>query len=779
MGNRINKNNYNIHQYIGEQKGHLMKNTKKYGKMNLRKNLSLFIIFTILLIVAIFGSIAVFNTQFKQQLHQHVVDHLDEISSPSMLSFKMQIEEQADKVKLIASTISTDFTELGSKEQLEFLDTVVEFNHLENCYILLNDGTVYSNDPTIKANPELFESFKEGETIRIYNPIVIDKESLTSVIPFTAPIYMNGEVVGKLVYSYLCDNFSRIFNLEFLSTMGEIIMIDSQGNQLFGESSYFSDNENVISFINRYCTTEECIDLNSMTNSLTLRHKDLSDPLVISFYKLDINDWYMIATVPEKVASLAFSNIFTLQQAFNFSVSGFIIIYFIVIIFLFFETDKRYDSLTGLYTASKFKKVAKKILEKNKVDYVFIKLDVRNFKLVNRILGNDIGDLVLVTIANELRKVLTGSETACAREGKDSFIFMLPYTNSSDLMDLRSQFIKNFTNSMGKKFKYNIEFPVGQFVVKSDDPERYNIESILEKINFAHGVSKYETGEKVIVDYQEDLENTVILTKKIEAEMMTALENDEFELYLQPKVSTEDESICGAEALVRWVKDGKVYRYPDEFIPIFEANGFITKVDYCIFEKTVKFLNKVKKDEGVLIPISVNFSRLHLVNENFVSDLCKITEKYNIPNEYLEIEVTESIVSENLDIIAKVITELHDAKFRIAVDDFGTAYSSLSMLKSLCFDATKMDKGFFDDAGLKTRGKIVISNVMSMAKELDSVTVAEGIEEQQQVDMLKDVDCDMIQGYYYYKPMNVEDFEKALASHEENRNEEMKNDEKS
>ncbi|MPM67461.1 Phytochrome-like protein cph2 [bioreactor metagenome] len=207
----------------------------------------------------------------------------------------------------------------------------------------------------------------------------------------------------------------------------------------------------------------------------------------------------------------------------------------------------------------------------------------------------------------------------------------------------------------------------------------------------------------------------------------------------------------------------KIYK---DFIPILESNGYIVKTDMLMFEKSVKFLRNMIDNNLKPIRISVNFSRIHLANKHFVEELCKIADKYAVPHEYLEVELTESVLSDNVMKIQELISELHRNKFTLAIDDFGSGYSSLSLLKDIEVDVVKIDKEFFVQSKIPNRSKIVIENIITMSNDLNALTVAEGIEIGEQVEILRDLNCDMIQGYYFFRPMNADKIDLEIFNKE-------------
>lgn len=246
--------------------------------------------------------------------------------------------------------------------------------------------------------------------------------------------------------------------------------------------------------------------------------------------------------------------------------------------------------------------------------------------------------------------------------------------------------------------------------------------------------------------------------QQIEATMEEALKNKEFTVIYQPKTFTKNEKMSGAEALIRWYKDENIIP-PNKFIPLFEKNKFILKLDLYIFEQVCKNLAHWRKQYQYTPTVSINVSKEHFANENFIDEYVSICKKYEINPNGIDLEITESAtIDQGIDIL-KVLNKIKEKGFMISVDDFGTGYSSLSMLQTMPIDVIKIDKAFVDKADLKTDNNM-INYIMFMAKRLKVRTIVEGVETKEQMEYVRDIGCDIIQGYYYSKPITKEEFEK-------------------
>jgi EAL domain-containing protein (putative c-di-GMP-specific phosphodiesterase class I) len=259
--------------------------------------------------------------------------------------------------------------------------------------------------------------------------------------------------------------------------------------------------------------------------------------------------------------------------------------------------------------------------------------------------------------------------------------------------------------------------------------------------------------------YDEQYRNEMLKTTEIEQDMNEALSGKQFLMYLQPKYNLETGKICGAEVLARWKHPVKGLIQPNDFIPLFERNGFILKLDEYMWEEACKTLADWRAQGKTPVPLSVNISRYHIKNNDLVSVWKKLIRKYNIPTSDLTLEITETFFYDSSDLY-DVLQRLQNMGFKLEVDDFGAGYSSLNMIRQIPVDTIKIDKDFLDKKLSTDKGKIVISHTIAMAKDLKLSVVAEGVETQEHVDFLKSSSCDIAQGFYFAKPMPLEDFNK-------------------
>ena len=414
------------------------------------------------------------------------------------------------------------------------------------------------------------------------------------------------------------------------------------------------------------------------------------------------------------------------------------------------------DKLTGIANINLFQEKARALLDKHPhTKYGVCKFDIENFKLLNEIYGFDCGDRIIQCLAREIGDVSVPGTDTYARISGDDFIILKSYERIGDNIALLDESERKVRDAVAREFGCIIKLKFGIYRI---DDNAESISSILEKANYAHSFCKASPNLSKYI-YDETVKQNAIEEKKIEARMEDALRQRQFLLYLQPKYRLSDETLAGAEALVRWrgTHDDDIV-FPSSFIPLFEKNGFITKLDMYMLERTCELIRSWMDSGKTPVTISINFSRLHLLNPGFTREICATVDRFGVPRGYIEIELTESAMFDNEEAMFAVLESLHEEGFTLSMDDFGTGYSSLGLLKNLPVDVIKIDRSFFLNSRFKTRARAVIENVMQMAKRLEIHTVAEGVETQEHIDMLREMGCEIVQGYYYSRPVPADEF---------------------
>ena len=382
--------------------------------------------------------------------------------------------------------------------------------------------------------------------------------------------------------------------------------------------------------------------------------------------------------------------------------------------------------------------------------YALIQFDVAKFKMINEIYGEDFGDELLRFFIHEL-KTLCSKEQLYARLTADVFMILTPYETQQDILDFIDKLDYNLTGY--KDVAYTLYYGVCKVSDRNQKLRKYG-----DGAAFARQSIKGNAREHIAF-YRQDMKEKAKIRKYIEDYMEEALRNQEFLMYLQPKYSISRNELLGAEALVRWKTKEFGMIPPNEFIPIFEQNGFVISLDEYIWEQACKAIHKWKQNGQKVLPISVNMSRKHLIQSRYRQVLNGLIEKYQIDKRYLEIELTETVDEQS---VAEAMNCLKEEGYTLLMDDFGSGYSSLNTLKDTKFDVIKIDRFFLQNLIDSERGKKIVEHTIHMTKDIGLDMIAEGVETKEQAQFLCECGCDKAQGFYYAKPMPLTEFEKLL-----------------
>ncbi|MEG0597981.1 MAG: EAL domain-containing protein, partial [Oscillospiraceae bacterium] len=417
-----------------------------------------------------------------------------------------------------------------------------------------------------------------------------------------------------------------------------------------------------------------------------------------------------------------------------------------------------YDALTGIYNKTKFYDATRVMLDENRDEqFVFLRFDVDRFQLINSFFGAAEGDKLLIYIADHMAVDAQRCPKATyGRIESDVVAICVPYDR-----ELIEGMVRSSKETLAQfNLNYDIVPSIGLYVI--DDPtipieEMYNRATLAAKTCKGNYVEFYAY-------YTEQMSATLESEQEITNEMNSALKHGQFEIYLQPKYNIHTNLPCGAEALVRWMHPKKGMLSPDAFIPVFERNGFITKLDYYVWERACQLLHSWIARGITPYPISVNVSRVNIYNPNLAEMLLELVERYGLEPALLHLELTESAYTDNPAAMKKVMLQLQSHGFVILMDDFGSGYSSLAVLKDISVDILKIDMRFLSKTDIPGRGENIIASVIRMAKWLSIPVIAEGAETAQQVDFLRSVGCDFVQGYFYARPMPASEYEKLCSN---------------
>ncbi len=415
------------------------------------------------------------------------------------------------------------------------------------------------------------------------------------------------------------------------------------------------------------------------------------------------------------------------------------------------------DRDSGIPNSKAFRAFIEEVKENGILsDYAVIRANIKGCNTLNTIFGYQATTEIIAKYAKALNKLMYNDEI-CSRSGSDNFCLMV-----------KKSHLKNRLKSFAKipvNFFYGKEQTVYEITLRAGivmlDGSTDDIDTILARAETCIDVAKRRTDTDYVYYDIDTITREQHLTL-LESDMPQALADGEFIVYYQPKVRIDTRTLVGAEALIRWKRDGKVIS-PADFIPIAERTGLIMKLDMFVLEHTCAMIKQWQEDGKRIVPVSVNFSKIHLRFPPLAEKIMNVINHYGIEPHFLEVEFTETAYTDDFNAIKQAIIDLKSYGLMVSMDDFGTGYSSLALLKDLDFDILKLDKSLAGSNG-DTRGQVVLENVLHMAKELSMTTVCEGVEDKTIVDNLKDMGCNIIQGYYFDRPLPESEFATRLES---------------
>ena len=411
------------------------------------------------------------------------------------------------------------------------------------------------------------------------------------------------------------------------------------------------------------------------------------------------------------------------------------------------------DEVTGLYNRSYFYEMARELIKETDEEMCIITMDISNFKIVNELYGMNVGDRLLKEIGQQVQKLDKEHHMIPSRFMADHYYMCMPKSEFEQI-----EFPKSFHTFLEDM---DIRVVYGVFLV--EDHKEMPINVMCDRAFLAAHDKNYKYVEYIHF-YNDSEHQQMLVEQEIENEMEKAVEERQFYIVIQPKFDPSTRKIVGGETLVRWQHPQKGIISPGVFIPVFERDGFIIQLDYFVWEETCRFQAEMKQKGIPTVPISINVSRAHFYGSELQHKLRELIEKYGLETKDIELEITESICGEDSENIYDTIRELQKEGYKIAMDDFGSGYSSLNMLKEMPLDIIKMDLKFLD--GEENKGRLILKALIEMAQTIGLKVVVEGVEIFSQVEFLSQFKDCYLQGYYFSRPVVTEAFEEMLEKND-------------
>ena len=695
-----------------------------------------------------------------------IENHITEVAKQSAVAVDLLINGDFQTLDLYAQLLGKEPKLLNKSDVKNSLQTAIKNTRFYSMGVAYPDGDIIIYDAhkgfAPSVNVKDFKYFKEGmngqKSVDFINS-EYDDDKL--IVLYAVPVFRNGKAIAIVTGANDAKDYTRAIDITAFNEEAVVHILDGTGNLLLHDASpnaiYKSsifENEDGIS-------KDEKEKVLRAENPISYWFKDIKGVKKVAAYvPVGYNNWKILAILP--FSSIAHNTNAVLRYAVIFL----LLINFVVIIGIRYNVIIRrrsdnmimdialQDDVTKGHNKTSFNIEAEKILFNKKSTpnekLAIIMLDIDNFKIINEVYDMEKGDVVLKNIADIISKNLA-ENGVFARFNDDVFAIIYKYINDKDL----TSFAKKVSEDIEKiDLSIKVVPSIGIYEI-TDKNVPLNI--MCDKANLAKRTKKGFVGERYAF-YDESLSLAIMADKEIEDEMKTALENNEFVMYLQPKIGMETNLPCGSEALIRWNHHSKGLIPPSNFVPLFEKNGFIVEIDKFMWEEACKVIRSWIDSGLNPLPISVNISRIHFKYENIVEIIENLVKKYDIPKRYLELELTESAFLDNEGAVNSAIIDLQELGYTIAMDDFGIGYSSLNMLRKLPVNVLKLDRGFINEATCTERGFIVLNHIIQMARDLKATVVCEGIETPIQVNMLKQAGGDIAQGFYYARPMPINEY---------------------
>lgn len=721
--------------------------------------------------------ITLLESTYQNEVSQDFQDHHTSTSAAIDEIFNRLYIEAKNGAKMLGN-------DKYSFDEARITDIVKSFDDVDgidrSCFI--TDGTLYYQGGKYKKGAK-DDKWIDMWKISTSNSKVVGsvcnyyhEESDGLIDPYeylaSAPVYYDNELVGYFVVMSSVEHIFDNSSFDYQNKMGECYLVNSDMQILARskECSVISISEN--DFINGLTEhSDEKLESKKNINEvkLALNNKQSGyvsistkegDSLQVSYCilpnteKIYFISCYNDNLVNDKVQPLIFRNV----------VSSMILIAIMIVVIIYIwavakknnmtiEKMAFEDPVTNGKNINFFKDFAVGvILENSEVPFVIYRFDIANFRFINEAYGHERADEVLKAVVRSFGEIFSDKEL-CVRMNADQFLAII--VNDKDTDHKLEQLADRVTESARSNgVKYPIKFKMGVYQVKKHDRD---IDVMIDHANVARKTVK-SSAKELRAYFSDDVIVDMRRVDTIESDMQKALTAGEFKVFYQPKWDVIANHVAGAEALIRWERpDGSIIK-PDLFIPIFEKNGFVEKLDFYTLEVVCQQMRDALDKGKTVYPVSVNQSRLLLHSSDYVENVDKIIKKYNIPENAIELEITETVFTDEKNDMFEAMRRLKECGVKLSMDDFGSGYSSLNMLKDAPFDIIKIDKEFLSESVKNEESLWILQKMIEMINGLGMEVICEGVETGEQALLLRSIGCRMVQGFFYAKPMPMEEY---------------------
>ena len=747
--------------YMGAKTGNEKKKSKK----------ALGMLFAILLVLAIgCSAIYLLRIQVKRNCEKAMTTAADE----NRQSILMALNQKTVYLDMVAERIS------GNGDASGLIDMTIEkkkANALEMGIYFDQDGCFYLSDGT--TGKFIDNTMRDSVETASYSIMSVNVPELGGItcLAIVLPIHDGNRVCGMVFGYFDMEEFMELFSQPVYEESGFSFLSDINGNVVVASFSFAEIDEKGQVVIEGGTNTKDLSTLTTNICSNGIRKLEAEVQGANNFIcGVPLEGYDNLAVITIVNADVVYRNVFRVSAGVAAATCLLLVALTIQFITMFSsERSKKkeiaeavnYDELTGLSSKPHHKDECTAILKKAKGNYAYAVMDISDFSAINAACGYEYGNAVLKNVARVMNDSMQKNE-CCSRTSADHFAMLLKYENQERLLQrlylICEKAGKLPEDEEGKSKaakKENIIFNCGVYLIQSSTED---INRIRARANTARKSLKKGINTQISF-YNDDEFRKKMENHELEMDLLNSVVNNEMVVFLQPKYGAVSEKMNGAEALVRWKHPVRGMISPNDFIPIAEEDGYVKVIDFFVFETVCEQLCEWKKKGYRDIVVSVNFSRRHLSDEDFVQSLCETADAHGVEHKNLEIELTETADFNDMEKLLNVMYRIKEAGFGLAMDDFGSGYSSLQLLMKMPTGVLKMDKSLIDDCTRENEvDNRMAANIISLAQGRGHSVVAEGVETEEQKDILRDANCDMIQGYYYSKPVTIQAFEALMEA---------------
>lgn len=716
-----------------------------------------------------------YYTELHETIEEESADYLQEVASRIGTNINSVIKDNFTLLHAISGF--WDAAHVETYEQVyEILDRQKDYGTYEDLILLGEAGRAYSP----KENKEVFLNLSSGIIERIMN----EKEAMSTtqvinnkeyIIFFVAldNVEINGQKILAIGGSYSASTFEQFLNMTSFDKKAYSQIITKTGTVVTRPTSKYAINAGYNIFTTLEKKSQNRNDFAAAKDNIAQNKNGQvrvfadGEEYYMVYTSIQPEEWYLLTFVPVQVVNER-SEMLLRSTLIICAVIALVFAGLVALLVHIFSSNERklrnkvyVDDVTGGNTIQCLYELAEESMkaEPDKL-FALVYTNLEKFKTLNEQIGRENCDKLLSYFDSYMNSVLTEKE-CIGRISADNFCVFMEYTGQNELISRLVQW-RSGAEQMVLSGSIPWGLPSIEFGVYIIEDKTISFPLMIDRAKLALKESSRAIDSKTRYAFYDDaVRRRLFREKQLEDRMEEALQNGEFQVYLQPKYSLPSEKVNGAEALVRWVSPEEGMIYPNEFISLFEKNGFVVKLDLWVFEQVCRTIRRWEDKRMRPIKVSVNCSRAHLKESDFLNPYIDIAGRYSIPKGRIEIELTESMVLDDVNRLRKVIEDIKLAGFGCSMDDFGSGYSSLNLIQTIPVDTLKLDRIFFrGNISQSERTEAVVESIINMSKALSMETVAEGVELREQVEMLKGVGCDYIQGFVFAKPMVIESFEK-------------------